>query len=91
VVGWYVVVSLLHGLWDASRGIAVWLTLLLTATRVQWLLIELGRMPAPTPTQVQVFSFLSWGLLVLDALLGLVLLRGRLREAVAPDPAPAGS
>jgi RsiW-degrading membrane proteinase PrsW (M82 family) len=48
VVGWYVVVSLLHGLWDASRGIAVWLTLLLTATRVQWLLIELGRMPIPS-------------------------------------------
>jgi hypothetical protein len=52
---------------------------------------HLPRMPAPTPTQVQVFSFLSWGLLVLDALLGLVLLCGRLREAVAPDPAPAGS
>ena len=59
VLGWYVLVALLHGLWDASRGIAVWLTLLLTATPVQWLMIELGRVPEPTAAQVQVFSFLS--------------------------------
>jgi RsiW-degrading membrane proteinase PrsW (M82 family) len=83
VVGWYLVVSLLHGLWDASRGIAVWLTLLLTATPVQWTLIQLGRMPDPTAAQVQLFSLLSWGLLALDALLGLAVLRGRLREARA--------
>jgi protease PrsW len=87
VVGWYLVVSLLHGLWDASRGIAVWLTLLLTATPVQWMLIQLGRMPQPTGEQVQVFSFLSWGLLGLDALLGIVVLRGRWREATTLDTA----
>jgi hypothetical protein len=39
-------------------------------------------MPEPTPVQVQVFSFLSWGLLALDALLGILILRGRWREAV---------
>jgi hypothetical protein len=60
----------------------VWLTLLLTATPVQWLLIEVGRMPEPTKAQVQVFSFLSWALLSLDALLGILVLRGRLREAM---------
>jgi RsiW-degrading membrane proteinase PrsW (M82 family) len=87
VVGWYLVVALLHGLWDASRGIAVWLTLLLTATPVQWLLIQQGRMPEPTPTQVQVFSFTSWGLLLLDALLGVAILRGRWREALALERA----
>jgi protease PrsW len=27
VLGWYALVALLHALWDASRGIAVWLTL----------------------------------------------------------------
>jgi protease PrsW len=81
VVGWYLLVSLLHGLWDASRGIAVWLTLLLTATQVQWLLIQRGRFPQPTPDQVQVFTFTNWGLLALDALLGLALLRGQWRRA----------
>ena len=51
LVGWYVVVALLHALWGSSRGIAVWLTLLLTASRVQWLLIEMGRVPQPTQAQ----------------------------------------
>jgi hypothetical protein len=77
------VVALLHGLWDAARGIAVWLTLLLTATPVQWLLIQRGRFPQPTPDQVQVFTVTNWGLLALDALLGLALLRGQWRRAQA--------
>jgi RsiW-degrading membrane proteinase PrsW (M82 family) len=88
VVGWYVVVALLHALWDASRGIAVWLTLLLTGTQVQWLLIQLGRAPEVTPGQVHLFTLLSWGLLALDALLGLLVLRGRWRRATAPDRPP---
>lgn len=83
VLGWYVVVALLHALWDASRGIAVWLTLVLTGTRVQWLLIQLGRAPEVTPAQVHLFTILSWALLALDGLLGLVVLRGRWRRATA--------
>ncbi len=85
VLGWYAVVALLHGLWDASRGIAVWLTLLFTGTQVQWLLIELGRSPAVTQAQVHLFTAISWALLGLDALLGLLVLRGRWRRATAPD------
>jgi RsiW-degrading membrane proteinase PrsW (M82 family) len=88
VLGSYVLVALLHGLWDASRGIAVWLTLLLTGNQVQWLLIELGRAPEVTPAQVHLFTLLSWGLLTLDALLGLLILRGRWRRATAPDRLP---
>jgi protease PrsW len=88
VLGWYVVVALLHGLWDASRGIAVWLTLLLTGTQVQWLLIQLGRAPAVTPDQVHLFTILSWGLLALDSLLGVLVLRGRWRRATTPDRPP---
>jgi S1-C subfamily serine protease/RsiW-degrading membrane proteinase PrsW (M82 family) len=92
VLGSYVLVALLHGLWDASRGIAVWLTLLLTATPVQWALIELGRAPDVTPRQLHLFTILSWGLLALDALLGVVILRGRWRRATTRNqphtPAP---
>jgi len=97
VVGWYLLVALLHGLWDASRGIAVWLTLLLTATPVQWRLIQRGRLPEPTFEQVQVFSFLSWALLLLIGLVGLAILRGQWRRAkvhhpTRPGPArPAGT
>jgi RsiW-degrading membrane proteinase PrsW (M82 family) len=88
LVGWYVVVSLLHGLWDASRGIAVWLTLLLTATQVQWSLIQMGRVPEPTQAQVHAFTVISWGLLLVDALLGVAVLRGRWRQALALERAP---
>jgi RsiW-degrading membrane proteinase PrsW (M82 family) len=86
VLGWYVLVALLHGLWDASQGIAVWLTLVLTGTRVQWLLIQLGRAPEVTPAQVHLFTAISWGLLALDALLGVLVLRRRWRRATAPEP-----
>jgi protease PrsW len=87
LVGWYLLVALLHTIWDASRGIAVWLTLLLTATQVQWLLIQQGRVPQPTQAQVHLFTTLNWGLLLLDALLGVVLLRGRWRQALALERA----
>jgi RsiW-degrading membrane proteinase PrsW (M82 family) len=84
VLGWYLVVAVLHGLWDASQGIAVWLTLLLTGTPVQRLLLELGRVPAVTSAQVHLFTVISWGLLGLDGLLGLVVLRWRWRRATTP-------
>jgi RsiW-degrading membrane proteinase PrsW (M82 family) len=88
VLGSYLVVALLHALWDASRGIAVWLTLLLTGTHMQWLLIQLGRAPAVTPAQVHLFTTLSWGLLALDGLLGVLILRRRWRRATTPAPVP---
>ena len=93
LVGWYLVVALLHALWDASRPIAVWLTLLFTGTQVQWELIRMGRVPQPTQAQVHTFTSLTWGLLLLDALLGVAVLRGRWREALAlervqPGPGP---
>src|SRR4029453_12450919 len=65
VLGSYVLVALLHGLWDASQPIAVWLTLVLTGSPVQWLEIQLGQAPAVTSAQVHLFTILSWGLLAL--------------------------
>jgi RsiW-degrading membrane proteinase PrsW (M82 family) len=91
LVGWYLVVAGLHALWDASRPVAVWLTLLLTATQVQWLLIRMGRVPQPTQAQVHTFTTLSWGLLLLDALLGVAVLRGRWRQALALEHAQPAS
>jgi protease PrsW len=92
LAGWYLVVALLHALWDAAQPIAVWLTLLLTATQVQWQAFRLGQVPAVTQSQVHLFTALSWGLLILDAIIGILLLRGRWhratpdrRDATAPD------
>jgi RsiW-degrading membrane proteinase PrsW (M82 family) len=88
VLGWYLVVALLHGLWDAAQGIAVWLTLLLTGTQAQWMLIELGRSPDVTSAQVHLFTVLNWALLALDALVGLLILGHRWRRAARPDRLP---
>jgi RsiW-degrading membrane proteinase PrsW (M82 family) len=85
VVGGYLLVAVLHGLWDAAQPLAVWLTLLLTGTQVQWQLLRVGQVPAVTQTQVHLFTVLNWGLLILDALIGLLVLRGRWRRATTPD------
>jgi RsiW-degrading membrane proteinase PrsW (M82 family) len=95
LLGWYALVALLHGLWDASRGIAGWLTLQLTATPVQWLLIEFDRVPAWSQGQVHLFTALSWALLALDALIGVLVLHGRWRRAttaleIPPHPDGVG-
>jgi RsiW-degrading membrane proteinase PrsW (M82 family) len=84
VLGVYVLVAGLHGLWDASQQLAAWLTLLLTGTRLQWLLLAHGQVSAPTTAQAHLFTALDWGLMVADALLGLLLLRWRWRQATTP-------
>ena len=93
VLGFYLLVAALHTLWDAAQPIAVWLTLVLTGTQVKWQLIRLGQVPAVTQAQVHLFTVLNWGLLILDALIGLLVLRGRWRRATDSDrPAtPASS
>jgi protease PrsW len=92
LVGFFLLVAGLHALWDAAQPIAVWLTLLLTATPVRWQLLHLGPLEDVTQAQVHWFTALSWALLILDAVIGLLILRGRWRQATTPDrrdgPAP---
>jgi RsiW-degrading membrane proteinase PrsW (M82 family) len=67
----YLGVSILHALWDSMHSIALVLTLLLTGTPYQYQLIERGYQPEPTPAQVNLFTALSWGGLLLVALIGI--------------------
>jgi RsiW-degrading membrane proteinase PrsW (M82 family) len=90
VLGWYLVVAALHALWDGSQQIAVWLTLLLTGTRLERLLVAQGQAPAPTTAQVHLFTALDWTLLAVDALIGLLLLRWRWRRTTRVAPRGAG-
>jgi protease PrsW len=85
LLGFYLLVAALHALWDAAQPIAVWLTLRLTATQVQSHLLQVGQVPAVTQAQVHLFTALYWSLLILDALIGLLVLRGRWRRATTPD------
>lgn len=90
VVGWYLVVSLLHGFWDLSGGLAALVTWYLTAQSWQYELIEQGRLPMPTEEQRHLYTVLSWGLLLVDAIVALLCLRHVLapvrRRRGAPDP-----
>ncbi|WP_305920548.1 PrsW family glutamic-type intramembrane protease [Nonomuraea turcica] len=74
VVGYFIVVAVLQTLWDASQAIAGWLTSMLTDTTAQWMITSEGELPRLKPTQVPVFTVLSWGLLVQNVLIGLTLL-----------------
>jgi protease PrsW len=85
VVRFYLLVAGLHALWDAAQPIAVWLTLLLTATPTQARLLQLGQVPAVTQAQVHLFTFLYWAVLILDALIGLLVLRAGWHKATTPD------
>jgi RsiW-degrading membrane proteinase PrsW (M82 family) len=85
LLGWYALVALLHGFWDASPGIAVWLTLLLTGTPGRFL-YRLGDAGNVTAAQVHLYTALSWTLLVLDGVVGLVILRRRWRTATLAQP-----
>jgi RsiW-degrading membrane proteinase PrsW (M82 family) len=74
VVIWYLVVSALHAFWDASGGIAAVLVLLLTLNSTQMQLLQVGRVPAPTPEQAFLFTVVTWAFLLLDGVIGVSLL-----------------
>jgi RsiW-degrading membrane proteinase PrsW (M82 family) len=88
LVGWYLLMALLHALWDAANSIAFWLTLLLTGTPTQWTLIGQGEAPRVTLGQEHLFTAADWTLLLLDALIGVVILAFRWHKATAVPPAP---
>ena len=74
VVGTYLWVSILHGLWDSSHELAVLITYLLTGTPWQVHLLTLGFIPSPTAEQVHLFTGISIGALLVVALLGVATL-----------------
>lgn len=89
VIGWYAVAAVLHWLWDASNGIAGWLTLFLTGAPAQWMMVEMGKVPPFTQAQMDLYTLLTWGLMALDALVGVTILVVRWRRAVPLAPVPA--
>lgn len=72
---WYLIVSALHGFWDSSGGIAALIVFVLTANSMQLALVGAGRMVDPTEEQAFLFTVVTWGLLLLDAVIGVSLLR----------------
>ena len=81
LVFWYIVAALMHAFWDSSSGIAFWIVLLRSGSLQQWHDIQLGQPLSLSASQVGLFEVLSWGLLLVDAIIGLVLISGRVKRA----------
>jgi RsiW-degrading membrane proteinase PrsW (M82 family) len=86
VVLTYLLVSVIHALWDYSHSIALALTFLFTGTPWQQELLSRGYLPQPTEEQTQVFTLLSLLSLAVVALLGLITLRVAWRRTSAGIP-----
>jgi protease PrsW len=77
----YLGVAVLHALWDGMHSIALLITLVLTGTRYQFALLERGYDPNPTGSQVDLFTVLSWGGLIVISLIGIAWLLAVRRHA----------
>jgi uncharacterized membrane protein len=93
VIGIYVLVSLLHALWDSMRGIALILTALLTLASGHSLTMQQGA-PAASDAQIILFNVLNFGGIVVISIVGVVSLLiisrrwGRTSSSASP-PAPS--
>lgn len=65
----YLGVSVLHGLWDATPGVALLITLLISGRPGQYQALERGDVPVPTGDQVFIFAgFTVFGFAIVAAL-----------------------
>jgi RsiW-degrading membrane proteinase PrsW (M82 family) len=97
VFGAYLLVALLHTLWDSMHGIALFVTTVLTGlTPRQQIGVRLGVPVQPTPAQMQTFVAVQLGGMVVLAIIGIGILVHLWRKrqpfsdlGIAADRAPA--
>ncbi|MFJ9814529.1 PrsW family intramembrane metalloprotease [Streptomyces sp. NPDC101151] len=75
IVGAFLGVSVLHALWDATHGIAVWLVARVAGGDLAPELFAQGYIPRPSAAQEHLFTLFSVGGLALVALLGVAWVR----------------
>jgi protease PrsW len=83
VIGTYLGVSLLHGLWDSMRGIAIVLTVIITASPALAGLTQQGILPASTQVVTWIFLVFEFAGMALVSVVGLLMLRSAWRRAHA--------
>ena len=83
VIGVYLLVALLHTLWDAMRGIAFLLTTIFAATPAQRIAITEGVVLPPTISEIKAFLGFEFGGFAVISLIGLLILYGMWRRAAA--------
>jgi RsiW-degrading membrane proteinase PrsW (M82 family) len=82
LVGAYFLVSVLHALWDSMHGIAIAITVLLTATQQQLAQMAHGEAPTVTAAQLALFTLFEFGGMVVVGLIGIGVLYGIWRSWV---------
>lgn len=85
VVGAYVFVAILHGLWDSMRGIAIILTEILTASRQQELALTSGQRMTPTASQIHLFQGIELAGMAIISIIGFVYLVWEWHRAGRPS------
>ena len=95
VIGIFVLVSILHALWDSMRGIALILTALLTLASGHSLTMQQGA-PAANDGQIILFNVLNFGGIVVVSVIGVITLvvvsrRWGRSASASPPPVPAGA
>jgi RsiW-degrading membrane proteinase PrsW (M82 family) len=83
VLGVYLGVSLLHGLWDSMRGIAIVLTILTTNSPALTGLMRQGILPASTAVVTWIFLCFELGGMAIVSLIGVLMLRSAWHRANA--------
>ena len=77
----YLAVSLLHGLWDSMRGIAIVLTLITTNSPALGALLRQGLLPASSAVVTWIFLTFEFGGMAIISVIGLWMLRAAWRRA----------
>lgn len=86
----YVGVAFLHALWDSMRGIALLLTILVTASPLRVISTPQGTVIAPTPAQVQVYTVIDLAGYAIISVAGLIWLAIVWRRSSRPAPRAIG-
>jgi hypothetical protein len=85
-VGLYLLVSLLHALWDSMRGLAIVLTLIVTSSPALTVLMQTGLLPQTTDVTTWIFLAFEFGGIAVVSGVGLWMLRRAWRRAQPQVP-----
>jgi RsiW-degrading membrane proteinase PrsW (M82 family) len=85
-IGLYLLVSLLHALWDSMRGLAIVLTLIVTSSPALTVLIQTGLLPQTTDVSTWIFLAFEFGGIAVISGVGLWMLRRAWRRAQPQVP-----
>jgi protease PrsW len=91
VIGTYLGVSSLHGIWDSMRGIAIVLTVLISNSPALTGLMQRGVLPASTEVVTWIFLCFEFGGMAIVSLIGLLMLRSawhRAHALLSVEPGP---